>query len=364
MTSRAAAPCRATRSFLLVVLALFTLLVVAGCTGAPEGSGPAFGPPEGDTAEEVVMARADWRSGFLQAAIVRQLIDELGYEVSELAERTYPPETAYPLLGRGELDLWANGWFPLHEPFLEQERVTGQRVPYPIEPVGTLVPAGAVQGYLIDRESAEELGITSMGDLARPEIAAMFDHDGDGRADLYGCDVGWGCHGTITEHLEQHAWGDTVEQVSGVYRDLLEEVRQRIDAGQPTLFYTWTPNWTVAVLEPGVDVVWLEVPALAGEDPPPSVSGLEGCAGPDPCQLGWEVNDIRSVANTGFLDAHPPIRRLLEVVEIPVDDLAEQHARMVAEEPYPEDQIERDAATWIDQNRDLVDRWLRAARDA
>ena len=336
-------------------------LVIAGCAVSPEASGPDFGPPDHDAAEEVVMARADWSSGFLQAAIVRQLIEELGYVVTELPDRTYPPETAYPLLGRGEIDLWANGWFPLHEPFFEQILVTGQTVPYPIEPVGTLVPSGAVQGYLVDRATAEEFDITSMADLTRPEVVAAFDQTGDGRADLYGCDVGWGCHRTITEHLDQHAWGDAVTQISGVYRDLFDEVRERIDAGEPTLFYTWTPNWTITALQPGVDVVWLEVPALPGEDPPRPVSGLAGCAAPDPCQLGWEVNDIRSVANTRFLDEHPPIRRLLEEVVIPLDDLADQHARMVIEVPYPDELVERDAAAWIDQNRDLVDDWLRAA---
>ena len=359
MTSRAGSP----RTTLSTIVALCTVVVVAGCTGFSEGSAPDFGPPESDTAEAVVMARADWGSGFLQAAVVRQLIEELGYTVTELPERTYPPETAYPLLGRGEVDLSANGWFPLHEPFMAQALVTGQASPYPIEPVGTLVPTGAVQGYLIDRATAEELGITSMADLAQPEIAAVFDHDGDGRADLYGCDEGWGCHRTIADHLDQHEWGDRVKQLSGDYRELFEEVRERIAAGQPTLFYTWTPNWTVAVLEPGVDVVWLEVPAVPGEDLPQPVSGLEGCAAPGPCQLGWEVNDIRSVANTRFLAEHPPIRRLLEVVEFPLDDLAEQHARMVAVDPYPDELVERDADAWIDQNRSLVDGWLRTARN-
>ncbi|TVR31517.1 MAG: hypothetical protein EA388_13395 [Nitriliruptor sp.] len=198
--------------------------------------------------------------------------------------------------------------------------VTGQTAPSPIEPIGTLVPTGAVQGYLIDRATAEELDITSMADLTRSEVAAVFEHDGDGQADLYGCDLGWGCHRTINEHLAQHAWGGTVKQISGVYAELFDEVRERIGAGQPTLFYTWTPNWTITVLQPGVDVVWLEVPELPGEDPPRPVTCLEGCAAADPCQLGWEINDIRSVANTRFLDEHPSIRRLLEEIETPLDD--------------------------------------------
>ncbi len=69
----------------------------------------------------------------------------------------------------------------------------------------------------------------------------------------------------------------------------MDEAEQRIAAGEPTLFSTWTPNWTVDALVPGEDVVWLESPALPDEGPPTSVDGLAGYAGSDPCQLGWLV---------------------------------------------------------------------------
>ncbi len=308
------------------------------------------------------MARATWDTGFMQAAIYQQLLDELGYEVNDPAEETREPVTFYPALARGELDLWANGWFPLHEPFLRGELVTGQQVSEPIEPVGTQVPAGAIQGYLVDRATAEELDITSMEDLTRREVIDAFDDDGDGLAELLGCDDGWGCNLVIEEQIETLPWGESVEQVVDDYAELMDVARRRVAAGEPTLFYTWTPNWTVDVLVPGEDVLWLESPALPDEDRPTRVEGLTGCAGSDPCDLGWVVNDIRAVANTDVLAEHPPIRRLLEVVEIPLEDIADQNARMHAAEEYTEADIREDAADWIDANRDVVDSWLATAR--
>ena len=343
----------------LVVLALAgAACEVRGDRGTDTGPAAHDPPPE----VTVTLARANWETGFFQAAVVAELLEALEYDVSDPAAQTLTPERFYPLLARGEVDLWVNGWFPLHNPFLERELVTGQRVDEPIEPLESLVPSGAVQGYLVDKATADALDITSMQDFTRPEVVAAFDQDGDGRADLYGCQQGWGCQLTIEQHLAEFDWGEAVEQIVGDYDDAIATAIERVDAGEAVLLYTWTPNWTVDHLEPGTDVVWLEASALPDETAPTSVAGLEGCAGDDPCALGWPVNDIRAVAHRDFLDDNPPARRLLEVVEIPRADIAAQNARMADAEEYADEQVAQDAAAWIAENRDVVDRWLEHAR--
>ncbi len=352
-----------TRNRLGFVLVL--ALVTSACGSLAEEADGDGGPAAGVevTGGEVVMARATWDTGWFQAAIYAQLLDELGYEVSDPAALTRDANTFYPALAQEEVDLWVNGWFPLHDIYLERELFSGQLISEPIEPIGFQVEAGAIQGYLIDKATADELSITSMNDLVDPAIAAVFDTDGDGLADLYGCNDGWGCNVVIDEHLDELEWGRTVEQVVGQYNDLINDVvRPRVGAGEPVLFYTWTPNWTIDVLVPGTDVVWLESPALPDEEEDTSVAGLAGCAAGDPCELGWPVNDIRAVANTEFLDENPPIRRLLEVVEIPLQDIADQNAKMAMEEEYTDEMVRADAAAWIEENRDLVDSWLATAR--
>ena len=65
-----------------------------------------------------------------------------------------------------------------------------------------------LQGYKIDRATAEEYGITSLEQLQDPEIAALFDTDGDGRANLTGCNPGWGCELVIEHHLDEYGLRD------------------------------------------------------------------------------------------------------------------------------------------------------------
>ena len=327
---------------LVVVLAVLAVVALIAALSGEEDGG------------EVRMARADWSSGYMQAEIYAQLIGELGYTVTDPADHTLNPNSFYPALDSGQYDLWANGWFPNHDIYLEGERVTGLSAELDVEPVGEQVESGALQGYMIDKATADAMGITSMSQLTDASVAAVFDQDGDGLADLIGCNVGWGCETIINDHIAELDWGTNVEQVSGTYGELMQQVQARVAAGDPVLFYAWTPNWTYEALAPGVDAIWLESPALEDDEGTTEVRGLAGCAN-NPCNLGWPVNSIRAVANSEFLNDNDDIRRLLEQVQIPLGDIAAQNAKA-------NPNAKADAAAWIADNRPLVDIWLTNAR--
>lgn len=310
---------------------------------------------DGDSEPPTIrMARATWDTGWFQAEIYRQLFHRLGYQVE--GPVTMENADFYDAVAAGEVDLWVNGWFPLHENLIDDDD--------PVELVGTQVDSGALQGYFVDIATADRLGITNLGDLADPEIAAEFDIDGNGRADLIGCNVEWACADTIDHHLAEYELTDTVEHIQGDYSPLMGETIERYEAGEPILYYTFTPNWTVGELVPGEDVYWLETPypslpeGQSGEDRT-EVPGLSGCAN-EPCQTGWPPNDIRAVANSAFLDENPSVRTLLEQVVIPLTDIHDQNARMVDGNGDAED-IRDQAQQWIAANEGTVSEWIDAA---
>ena len=337
------------RRISIVVLGILSVMLVSplAATMAQVGS-------EDDQKQPVRMARSTWDTGWFQAEIYRLLIQRLGYEVE--GPVTMANDEFYDAVAAGEVDLWANGWFPLHDSLL-REGIT--------ESVGTQVDGGALQGYFVDSATAQAQGITNLGDLADPDIAALFDQDGDGLADLIGCEPSWACATIIDQHLHVYGLQDTVEQVQGVYSPLIRATFDRYRSGQPVLYYTWTPNWTVGELQPGRDVVWLETPfpSLPADQiaflDQTSIGGIPGCAN-DPCQVGWPPNDIRAVANIQFLEANPSIRRLLEQVVIPLGDISAQNALMVADEGDPED-IRRHAEEWVAANQAVVEGWIEVA---
>jgi glycine betaine/proline transport system substrate-binding protein len=338
------------RFHLSVSLGLVLMVFLGACTPLAGGAKPG----EGVT---VRMAQATWDTGWFQAQVYKLLLEELGYTVTD--PETLNTVAFYFFTAGGDIDFWA-GWFPLHDRYLNHSDILGK-----VKATGYQVEAGALQGYLVDRATADRLGITNLGDLKDPEIAAEFDIDGDGRAELIGCNPSWGCWRTVEHQVDDYGLRATVDHVQGDYSSLMADAITHYRRGEPVLAYTWTPNWTVSELVIGEDVMWLSVPFSSWPDDPTAdteVESMPGCL-ETPCNTGFEPSDIRVVANVEFLGANPAAATLFELVEIPLEDIAAQNVRMRAGEASA-DEIRRHAEEWVEANRGQVDQWLAAAREA
>jgi ABC-type proline/glycine betaine transport system substrate-binding protein/ABC-type sugar transport system substrate-binding protein len=317
-------------------------------------------PGEGVT---VRLARANWDTGYFQAAVYKMLLGELGYMVTDPSQAELPPTEFYPALAGEEYDLWVNGWFPLHDEFLAAELTDGTLAGDKIQKIGAQMPAGALQGFVVDTLTAMQHGITTLDDIANdPAIAALFDVDGNGKADISGCNDGWGCQITINETIEFNGWTETIEQKSAEYSDLWADAVARAGRGEPVLAYTWTPTAYITQLIPGQDVIWLSLSQPLPDQVGAATLPAEQCPG-QPCELGFAAADIQVVANNAFLDANPAAQRLLELVTIQVIDVALQNVRMGNGEDTQID-IDRHAEEWIQANDDIVTIWLTEARSA
>ena len=320
-------------------------------------------PSIGQAAEEpgdgvsVKMARANWDTGWFQAAVYKQLLQELGYDIQRVITLDNPP--FYKSVAQGDMHVWVNGWFPLHDSY-EDDFQSGA------EKVGYVAKGGALQGYLVDKKTAEELDITTIQDFKRDDVKKAFDNDGDGKAEMVACPPGWGCEKTISHHMGAYNLKEHVDPVKASYAASMADALGRYKNGGSIFFYTWTPNWTVGLLKPGKDVVWITVneTKLPGDqtEEQTTVEGLDGCV-TDPCNLGWVANDIRPVANSEFLDNNPAAETLLKKAGIPIQDIFAQNAKMNKGEDSSDD-IDRHAKEWIETNRDQVNNWLEAARAA
>jgi glycine betaine/proline transport system substrate-binding protein len=317
---------------------------------------PAEKPGAGTT---IKMARPTWDTGWFPAEVYRQMLQELGYRVPRITTLDNP--AFYQSVGQGDMQLWVNGWFPLHNTYEDNFQPAARKIGY-------VVKAGALQGYLVDKKTAERLNIKTLQDFKREEVKKEFDTDGDGRAEMVACPPGWGCEKTIAYQVEAYGLTDHVDPIKAGYAASMADALGRYRNGNSIFFYTWTPNWTVGLLKPGKDVVWITVdetklpPEQKQFEDATTVEGLEGCVS-DPCNLGWPANDIRPVANKEFLNANPAVRRLLVEASIPVADIYAQNAKMQDGADSQED-IQRHAREWIEENRDKVDGWLNSARSA
>ncbi|MBM9594069.1 glycine betaine/L-proline ABC transporter substrate-binding protein ProX [Roseitranquillus sediminis] len=286
-----------------------------------------------------------------QTLLVTKALEELGYEVEDISELEYA--AAHVAIANGDGTFLADHWDPLHTDFFEaaggDEEIYRQGVYSP----------GALQGYLIDKTTAEAFGITNLGQLQDPEIAALFDNNGDGKADLTGCTPGWGCEQVIEHQLDAFDLRDTVTHNQGSYSAIIADTITRYENGEPILYYTWTPYWVSGVLVPAEDVVWLQVPfsSLPGER-----SEID-TALPDGTNYGFQANNQRIIANRDFAEANPAAAKLFEVMELSANDISAQNLLM-RDGQDSEAEIERHADAWIAAHPDQWNAWLEEARAA
>ena len=360
--NRAAAPGerqRSARSRQKLAALILVIAVLAGACGGAETEAVAENPGAGIS---VTMARANWDTGYFQAAVYRALLQELGYEVSDPADNELAPDDFYPRLAMRDFDFWPNGWFPLHDNNLT-EGLDGVPIGDVVTAVGDSIPAGGLQGFLVDKATAEEYDIERLDDIvASEELIALFDRDGNGLADLVGCNEGWGCNRTTEKTIVANGWETKIEQIAGEYSDLWADTVLRQQAGEPILTYTWAPSAFVVQLVPGEDVLWLSLSSPLPEQADATPLPPSHCPG-QPCQMGFAYADIRVVANNEFLDNNPAAGRLFELVGFQLTDIAIQNLRMLQGE-NSEDDIRGHADEWIEEYRGVIDAWLDEARKA
>jgi len=317
-------------------------VAIAGSAAAQEmpGEGVTVVPLKSSIAEET-----------FQTLLVMKALEELGYEVEDIKELEYA--ALHVAIAQGDGTFAADHWDPLHTDFFQEAGGTED-----IYREGVYSP-GALQGYLIDRKTAEAFDITNVGQFSDPEIAAIFDNDGDGKADLSGCNPGWGCEQVIEHHLDAYELRDTVTHNQGSYSAIIADTITRYEQGEPIFYYTWTPYWVSGVLVPGEDVVWLEVPfsSLPGEREDVDT------ALPDGTNYGFQANNQRIVANREFAEENPAAARLFEIMRLSANDISAQNLLM-REGQDSEEAIERHADAWIAAHQEQWDAWLDEARAA
>lgn len=325
----------------------------------------------------LTMGRANWDTGYFQAALLRQLLQELGYEVSDPSEAELGPSLAYLSMAEGDIDFWANSWYTLHNSWLLRDLPDGSIVGDHISRIGGLMSQGLVQGYLITKSFAEEYCIRTLDDLnSNPDALTAYDKQDvspdDGIADIYGCPQSWTCDDIISSQIAFSDWENITQIIAG-YEAMIAEATSRVDDGEPVVVYTWTPSPYIASLRPGDNVMWLGVEEVLDASNPLESDGGEGWTQTpgqvalgsdtclyildnDSCQLGWNPADITVTARNDLLENHPAAKRLFEVVVLnPVDVSIQLLAQRNDEAP------EDLAAQWLADNRDLADSWIAEA---
>jgi glycine betaine/proline transport system substrate-binding protein len=287
-----------------------------------------------------------------QTYVITEALKELGYDIEANNEVAYA--VAYSTMAQNEnsddIYFMATNWDPLHENMFKKaggdEKLFRK---------GTFIESCA-QGYLIDKKTADKYNIKYINDLKDPKIAKLFDINGNGKADLAGCNPGWGCEKVIEHQLDAFDLRDMIEHNQGEYSAIIADTIARFNQGKSILYYTWTPYWVSGKMVPGKDTVWLQVTHSAH----PVTKSTKLGNGMD---FGFNVNNQRIVANKSVATKHPDVAKLFEIMSISVNDVSSENM-LIANGENKEADIKRHASMWIKQNQALFDGWIKTAKAA
>ncbi len=132
--------------------------------------------------------------------------ERLGYEVE-----TKPAENAAVWAsmheGKGDIDIHADTWLPNQKAFYDKYVVEAGTVNY------SKKPYHGFGGFCVPRYFYEEQNVESIFDLARPEIAAQLDKDGDGKGEVWIGRSGWVSTNENMVKIRDYGLSESIEWV-------------------------------------------------------------------------------------------------------------------------------------------------------
>lgn len=321
----------------LVASSLLAFGLAAHAAADLPGKGVKVQPLQSSTAEET-----------FQTLLASRAMEKLGFDVQPIKEVDYP--ASHVAIANGDATFMANHWDPLHADFYKNAGGDSK-----LARLGSYV-SNAAQGYLIDKKTAEKYNITRIDQLQDPKLAKLFDTTGDGKANLTGCNPGWGCEAVVEHQFTAYKLRDTVTHMQGNYAALIADTLARYKEGKPVLYYTWTPYWLSGVLRPGQEVTWLEVPFTSL----PKDQGTTDTQLPNGKNYGFPLNTHRIVVTKAFVEKYPSVGKLFEVMALPIGDVNAQNQLMNSGQGSQQD-IARHTDGWIKAHQKTFDGWIAQA---
>ena len=297
-------------------------------------------------------------ANYVVAKIMTKGFEALGYKVKLSTVNT---TLFFQAAAQGDLDLATDINFPQREPGF-------RKVADKADMIGQgLIQGGGINGYLIDKKTADAYNIKTLEQMKDPKIAALFGTDG--KAELINCDPGWSCGDVVEYQLDKFGLKDTVKSVRGKYEALMVEAVARAKRGEPVFFYAWSPSWMNKALQPGKDVVWLPTPFDALPEGVPNkgtnaVPNVEGCAaGANPCRMAMAAWNWNSVANKDFIKDNPAVKAFVEQASFPLSTWSTWE-ETISQKGGSEATIRGLSDAWLTENKALLDGWVAAAKSA
>ncbi len=242
--------------------------------------------------------------------------------------------------GDGSADVYTDLWMPnrqgIWDQFIDGAGTVGHNKPY----LGT--QQMYVPSYMADK-------VKSMEDLADPDIAALFDKDGNGKGEYWAGDAGWKSTKMWQVKMKSYGLSELWEPEIVPDATFKAQLKAAYANEQPIVFYYWTPEWIHAAY----DITPLAEPART-----------EGCEDVDLDAEDWlESSNFSCVSEDAMIyvaysksleQRNPAAAKFLSQMELDPNVVNEWILKIGRDELDARDVAEE----WIAANEDVVNAWI------
>ncbi|MGP4039698.1 glycine betaine ABC transporter substrate-binding protein [Gracilibacillus sp. D59] len=287
-----------------VVLSMMTALLVmfiVGCSQQnEETSENEAGAEEKPT---ITLGVTPWTSTVPPTEIAQIILEDMGYTVEQTQADA---GSTYIGLSRGDIDVFMDGWFPVHDVYIEKygETIEETAVSYSDADSGLVVPS-----YMEDVNSIEDL----------KGMEADFDNE------LYGIEEGASVTKKIDGLIETYELD--MKQVNSSEGGMIAQAMRKMESEKPVVFYGWRPH----TMFNKFDIKMLEDP-----------KGV------------FESATVKVITNKELQKSAPDAYKFLSNWSIPLDEVEEMIVK-IEEEEIPKEEV---AQEWIDNHQDKVNEML------
>jgi glycine betaine/proline transport system substrate-binding protein len=315
----------------------------------------------------VTIGELDWPGARAIEQVLKQVMEtHLDAEVATIAAAQV---ALYEALDKGDnsVDVVADMWTDHLPQQMQNYVLPGGRQTI----ILNTTPYLGTEGIFVPTYVVEEHGVKKLEDLAKPEVAKLFDSDGNGKGELWAGAVGW----ESTNHTEvrgkTYGFDKTMEYTTVEQAVFLAQLKDAVDNKKPIAFYYWTPEWIHAAYK----LTKLEEPEFNGYAAESAKGSerynAEGCYTfyqPSERNDWLEASSIScgqpptrvNIAHSKVLaERAPQISQFLKQVTLD-GDVVNQWILAMEVDKTPVEQV---ASEWIAANKDTVEGvWLKGLK--
>ena len=246
--------------------------------------------------------------------------------------------------GKGDIDVHPDVWLPNQETFTKKY----------VDEAGTVTLSSnsyeGKQSFCVSKDFSEKNGVTSIFDLARPEIAKLMDSDNNGKGEIWIGAPGWASANVNEVKVRDYGLTPFMEPIRADQAVMTARVGDAIKKGEGYAFYCYSPHaiWFQH------DIVRLEEPAF---DPEKYIA-LQPSDDPDWFEKSKVMTEdalkqVQVAYSNSLGDRSPAIADFLANMKLDGETVS-SFAFEIEGGKDPADV----AKEWVEANSDRVDSWL------